>query len=648
MPNQLFGPDFIESKRSSGYKSTIYAIAEIVDNSVDAGAKEITILLFEDVFNRGRERAGKSITDIVFIDNGKGMNLEKLNGCLTFASGEGKANNRIGAFGVGLPQASVSVCERVDVYSKINNQWHSVHLDVDEIKAGSTSEFPDAVIKKPNLHSFPLPTDAKTIVHWSKIDKIDVSKAETLIRRGDKLLGRIYRYALAEGLSIKFKSILKGNSSIQEERSIIPYDPLFLSKTKTHITETLWKSAQTQEAAGRHKTLDHIKEYNSKFHYSKFTENCIPNETNLPLFQPLEGFGPKTTTINGIVYKWRIRAAFAHKSIRNPGIRNGGGTNIGRLLGEKMNGSKHFKSGNIYFIRAKREIDFGHFGMYTVTNEKDRFWTIEIHFDSDLDNLLGVSNTKQSVTFGFEQVGGNDLEHGSASVNLPEGEQKRVLYADISQAIVRCKRLMTQQLNKYTSEFRNAENTYEPGGENSRPRIPTLEQGAFSVIPRDTTPWTESQKREITKFLKERYMEMDELDIKNQVETFASGLTKTIVLYRPNALETLFELKEKVGKKITFINTNHIYYSNVIEPLKQNYLLREFAVAIEMLISSLAYEYDRLILDDEEKHKVTLEYYLKEATSRLNMFISDGEVNLQPELILDRIRQGTSDLSEED
>ena len=176
MPNQLFGPDFIESKRSSGYKSTIYAIAEIVDNSVDAGAKEITILLFEDVFNRGRERAGKSITDIVFIDNGKGMNLEKLNGCLTFASGEGKANNRIGAFGVGLPQASVSVCERVDVYSKINNHWHSVHLDVDEIKAGSTSEFPDAVIKKPNLHSFPLPTDAKTIVHWSKIDKIDVSE----------------------------------------------------------------------------------------------------------------------------------------------------------------------------------------------------------------------------------------------------------------------------------------------------------------------------------------------------------------------------------------------------------------------------------------------------------------------------------------
>ena len=53
-----------------------------------------------------------------------------------------------------------------------------------------------------------------------------------------------------------------------------------------------------------------------------------------------------------------------------------------------MSGIKHFKSGNIFFVRANREIDFGHFGLYTVTDEKNRFWTIEVHFDSDLDELM--------------------------------------------------------------------------------------------------------------------------------------------------------------------------------------------------------------------------------------------------------------------
>jgi hypothetical protein len=82
-------------------------------------------------------------------------------------------------------------------------------------------------------------------------------------------------------------------------------------------------------------------------------------------------------------------------------VRNGGSTSLGKEFAKKMSGDSHFRSANIFFIRTGREIDFGSYGLYTVTDEKNRFWTIEIHFDKDLDELLGVSNSKQSVDFKY-------------------------------------------------------------------------------------------------------------------------------------------------------------------------------------------------------------------------------------------------------
>ena len=109
--NQLFAPNSIEQQRHSGYRSTVHAIAELVDNSIDAGAKNITILLVEEnvrVNNQKRDR----LTSISVIDDGKGMKPELLNKCLTFADGQGTSNGRIGKFGYGLPNSTVAVCRK--------------------------------------------------------------------------------------------------------------------------------------------------------------------------------------------------------------------------------------------------------------------------------------------------------------------------------------------------------------------------------------------------------------------------------------------------------------------------------------------------------------------------------------------------------
>ena len=96
MGNNLYGNQFIEKLVNSGYKSPIYAMAEIIDNSVDAKAKNINITFVEEQRLEGG-RNSRFISD-VFLDDGSGMNLNQINGCLRFADGAGRSNDRIGTF----------------------------------------------------------------------------------------------------------------------------------------------------------------------------------------------------------------------------------------------------------------------------------------------------------------------------------------------------------------------------------------------------------------------------------------------------------------------------------------------------------------------------------------------------------------------
>ena len=63
--NSLFGPQFIQQLRSSGYKNPIYAMAEIIDNSVDAKSTEIDITIVEQNYDTGVKKTRK-IKDVFF------------------------------------------------------------------------------------------------------------------------------------------------------------------------------------------------------------------------------------------------------------------------------------------------------------------------------------------------------------------------------------------------------------------------------------------------------------------------------------------------------------------------------------------------------------------------------------------------------
>lgn len=349
---------------------------------------------------------------------------------------------------------------------------------------------------------------------------------------------------------------------------------------------------------------------------------------NRPLFQKLDDFWDVSheTTFGEKKFKWSIRASYAFSEIKNPGVRNGGGTKIGLEIGKKMNGDAHFPSGNVCFVRAGREIDSGNFGLYTITDEKNRFWTIEIHFDSDLDDLMGLSNDKQSVK--FKAINRSDLpDMDELVLNKSLGAQREILWSEMTEKLKRAIKEMRQYLANYASQFIALEESYKNTNGTVGQSLPTVEPAVMNVIPRGSQ-WTSEQKSEVVDFLKERFMHIPTENIEIQVNQFSEGLTKTIVLYAPNQTGKLFELTEKQGKLITLINTNHQYYKKVLEPLKSDSRLKVFAISIELLISSFSLEMDRLILDNEEKYEDPLNRFLFQVSSRLEEFINDSNLKI--------------------
>lgn len=104
-----FAPALIESMRSLGY-SFSSAIADLLDNSISAKAKKISIIS-EPGFN----------PSLVIFDDGCGMNQDELYEAMRYGSTnplEERKEDDLGRFGLGLKSASLSQCRKLVVISK--------------------------------------------------------------------------------------------------------------------------------------------------------------------------------------------------------------------------------------------------------------------------------------------------------------------------------------------------------------------------------------------------------------------------------------------------------------------------------------------------------------------------------------------------
>jgi hypothetical protein len=202
---------FIHATRDSGYKGTSSAIAELVDNAIQADARRIRITVASS------PDADPDAIDVLVRDDGTGMDPFTLRHALRFG-GSTRFNDRtgLGRYGMGLPNSSLSQARRVTVYT-----WRSPrnvfmsYLDVDEISSGEMTEVPS-----PRRVDSPTNTSGKsgTIVVWSRCDRLDFRRVTTISRKLLADLGRRFRHFITDGVTI----------SVNGDR-VEPLDPLYLN-----------------------------------------------------------------------------------------------------------------------------------------------------------------------------------------------------------------------------------------------------------------------------------------------------------------------------------------------------------------------------------------------------------------------------------
>jgi hypothetical protein len=209
----------VESLRDTGYTFPM-SIADIIDNSIAAGATEIDLKLISEFDGNLK---------LKIMDNGSGMTESELIECMKYGSKKRIDPKSLGKFGMGLKTASTAFCKSLLVFSNkdenCSKQW-----DIDEIISQdkwvllSTEVDEDDYIE---FESF-IKGGIGTLVVWDKIDRLIKSKSRTTIEKQlDQTLNDLKRH-----LSAVFGRFIDNNKYDHEKVEIKvndevlnPWDP---------------------------------------------------------------------------------------------------------------------------------------------------------------------------------------------------------------------------------------------------------------------------------------------------------------------------------------------------------------------------------------------------------------------------------------
>lgn len=208
----------ISSLRLVGYDN-LSAIADLVDNSLDADARKIQLQIKPDL---------EGYT-IFLADNGCGMNRDILDEALKLGSNTDRDEDAdLGKFGMGLVTASLSMCRRLTLITKTKDG--DLLTSIQDIDLISEKNRFVKVLRESSeeerllFKSFLNKENSGTLLILSKCDQIQDKSVDNLLKSLRKSLGQIFRLFLDTG-----KEIVVGNESIE------PLDPLMLNHKDTKI-----------------------------------------------------------------------------------------------------------------------------------------------------------------------------------------------------------------------------------------------------------------------------------------------------------------------------------------------------------------------------------------------------------------------------
>ena len=543
---------FIISARSNGYKDTSYAIAELADNSIQARASEVEVILFEN--------ENRTINEIAIADNGDGMSRDMLALALGFGeSGRDKdtAGNLqnsdtkgMGKFGMGLPNASVSQCKRVEVWS-----WTSAkdiyfsYLDVDEIIDGDFVDLPT-----PKKTSIPqkyrnalfggcLPEHG-TLVVWSKLDKLKWKRATTLFEKSEFEIGRMYRRFISEkSCSVKFKVCdVEGkekNNAIHGDGFIKANDPLYLTENSSLPTLPPFHDGESQ-------TFFEVKEDYQFTVYHDGKEHEIKLKSSV------------------------ARSEVIHRILQNGPVNKAGDTEWGKHCAKNI---------GLSVLRAGRELEiiskdfFGKGDLYQV-----RFLGVEIEIPPSLDEVFGVTNNKQHAhklkditgDMDINDENGNRLDNEDkilAFLKKNEEDDTAILYevgVKLKNLINNAKRDCSR-LNLTKANPNDAGNTLDD-------RAGIIINAGFkkrNEVHSGTTFSNEPNYPELEANLVKNYQySVDEAEkVVNKMRDLGTRIT---IQYRSTANHAFFEVENLQGLTVLVINPEHELYKNYLGKMQEH------------------------------------------------------------------------------
>jgi hypothetical protein len=422
----VVGDAFIRGMRDIGYKNTGTAIDEIIDNSIEAGAKNILV-------EYQTEKGGKKPEAVAVIDDGHGMPQAMLRAAVMWG-GTHRENSRkgIGRYGYGLPSASVSQGERFTVYSKIiGEEWYSITIDLKDISDGKYTKNGRIVTPSPNKASLPVwikeavkrnlkkDFEQGTVVVWEKLDRLSWTTISGLNGHLIPHFGTTYRNYL-------YATKIRVDGTLVE-----PIDPLFLTPGFRHFDED----------GDRADALDpmqvHVKVPGKE-------ERAVIN-IRFAAFPPTFYSVDKSKAPSSTNGNPRFQITNANRGI------------IVCRMGRQMD------------TVTRTPASWKHTS--TITTNYDRYWAVEIDFPAELDEEFSVTTSKQRVEISerlWEILTQSGLERSISSLRKRNDSAREKLEeaADKNESVRTSEKVMTDsEKYKHAVSGQTAEEREQKGRE---------------------------------------------------------------------------------------------------------------------------------------------------------------------------------------
>ncbi len=382
----------LESQRKSAYKTTAAAAREIVDNSIEAGAKRVDI-----IFRQGKSKSGHNIVEAVAsIDDGPGMLPEMIRYALCWGGGTHYDQpNHIGRFGFGLPNSSINQTRLVEVYSRTHPREpiYMTGLDLDSflqdgeasVPEATEAELPAFVQKYLDRNNWDF--DHGTIVVWLNPDRLTYKRPARLRDHLVEDFGAVYRYFF-----------LNPDQPLQltvEGTKVLPVHPLFM-EPEALLYEPPMEDVEAATGGGARQ----VGEWYIPVKYS------LDEDTGEYHLRKLED-------IEDVDYGYGKALAVGTIHIRMARMPVGFARGDRKYKTEDPNAYRRYEirksRRGMSFVRANREVETldvfpksdqdeaQGMGRWPLLQTFAYHWGLEVKFSPNLDDVFGITNDKQAV-----------------------------------------------------------------------------------------------------------------------------------------------------------------------------------------------------------------------------------------------------------